>query len=665
MDKQWVISENVGLKERANALLTTTPIELENAQSLTDGVLEMRQGFLTEDLTGSGLTGPALWMGRFTTNAGVEELWAAANNAGTPALARRVSGTWAPVTFSDTASAANLLYMQGVGMNGKFFLAYDSNVNRLHVWDGTSVRRVGLAQASAVTAATMGGAGLTFNRWYRKRVVVIESGVVTRRSEPSPTYVNVSITDDAGVTVTRGTVPGEGETHWEVEASVDSAGAPTLWYRIATVIIATTTYDDTGSSISTADPTDELGLYIPPPSAKYLTTDGLSLFLAGAWESSGSAGQTTPKQNRVWFTPPLGAADIGDDERIPDTEIQHNWLDVGDAGPLTALGGPVYGETYVFKDHAIGKLTPTGNIESPYALSILTNAVGCVDQRLLSEGEVGGIPALIFANTNAVYALSASGGIACISEPIGRDLRAVTITSDPGLLLFDSFQRSLFLQTSTAPASQAGSYKSFTFDTAKQRWAGFTLGGATSGWILGVSLLDVDTFLGGSGTEIRNGCFASSNDGGRRLYVCGQDANGAATISSWGAQCALDIASTFISKARYRKPTKIGYKAGQVGNPAIWYRNPQGTTAGTLTLTVTYTRDFDESRPVSVVLAPTDDDNGIASRRVELEGLMCADVAVLDATFALSYAGTAYTSEVTPTIDAVVIPYTDGEALAQ
>lgn len=665
MDKQWVIAENVGLKERGNALLTTTPIELENAQSLTDAALEMRQGFLAEDLTGSGLTGPALWMGRFITNAGVEELWAAANNSGTAALARRVSGTWAPVTFSDTANAANLLYMQGAGMNGKFFLAYDSDVNRLHVWDGTSVRRVGLAQASAVTAATMGGAGLTFNRWYRKRVVVQESGVVTRRSEPSPTYVNVSITDDAGVTVTRGTVPGEGETHWEVEASADSGGAPTLWYRIATVAIGTTTYDDTSASIATTDPSDELGLYVPPPSAKYLVTDGLSLFLGGAWESSASAGQTVPKANRTWFTPPLGASDIGDDERIPDTELVHNWQDVGDAGPITALGGPIYGETYPFKERTIGKLTPTGNVESPYALSILTNAVGCVDQRLLAEGEVAGVPALLFANTNALYALTASGGIACLSEPIGRDLRAVTITADPGLLLFDPFQRSLFLQTSTAPAAQAGSYKSFTFDTAKQRWAGFTLGGATSGWILGVSLLDVNTFLGGSGTEIRNGCFAASTDGGRRLYVCGQNASGAATISSWGAQCALDIASTFISTARYRKPTKIGYTAGQVGNPAIWYRNPQGTTAGTLTLTATYTRDFDEQRSASIVLVPTDDDNGIAVRQVVLEGMACADVSVLDLTLSLSYAGTAYASEVTPTIDAVVIPYTDGEPLAQ
>lgn len=651
----WVIAENPGLAERGHSLFGAAPIEYQNAHSLTESVLEMRQGFLSESLTGSGLTGPVLWIGRHLTNAGQEELWAAANNAGTAALARRVSGVWSVVSFSDTASAPNLLYMHGVSMNGKFFLAYDSNVNRLHVWDGSSVRRVGLDVASAVTAATMGGAGLTFNRWYRKRVVVIDSSVVVRRSEPSAVPVNVSITDDAGVTVTRGTVPGEGETHWEVEAATDVSGIPGAWYRIATVLIATTTSNDTNSAITGFTESDETGLYIPPPSAKYLAQDSLSLFMGGAWETSAAAGQTTPKSNRVWFTPPLGSADVGDDERVPDTAVQKNWKDVGDAGPITAVEGPVYGETIVFKERAVGKLTPTGNLEAPYALSMITDAQGAVDARLVKAGELAGIPAILFADTNAVYGLT-SGGITNISEPAGRDLRAITLAADPGLLLFDPFQRSMFLQGATAAAAQAGSYKSFTLDVAKKRWAGFTLGGSASGWILGTGLLGTSTILGGSGAEILNGAFAATNSGNRRMYVCGQDAAGAGMITSWGTQCALDGTATFTSIARFRKVFKPGYYF-TIYNPTIWYRNPQGTTPGTLTLTVSYTRDFDELRSQSKTLEPTDDDNGIAVKFVTFEGLGSADVSVLDVTLALSYSGTGYESEPSPTIDAVEVPF--------
>ncbi len=662
--QQWVIAENAGLHERSSPMFGTSPLELLNAQILTDGALGMRQGFGVESLTGSGLTGPLLWCGEHITNAGVAELWAAANNAGTAALARRVSGTWSSVAFSDTAVAASLLYMQGVSMNGKFFLFYDSDVNRLHVWDGTTVRRVGLAQATAVTAATMGGAGLTFNRWYRKREVVIENSVVVRRSEPSAVPVNVSITDDAGVTVTRGTISADGATHWEVEASTDSGGAPTIWYRIATVVIATTTSNDTNTAISAFEVSDELGLYIPPPSAKYGSTDGLILTMAGAWEASGSAGQTTPKQNRVWFTRPLGASDVSDDESIPETAIQKNRIDVGDAGPITSVNGPIYGDTIVFKEQSIGKLSPTENLESPLVLTMMSNQVGAVDARLVRTAMLKGTPAIVFADGNAVVYALASGGITPISEPIERDLRASALTSDPGLLLYDNYQREVFLQTSVAPAAQAGSYTSFLFDVAKLRWGGFTLGGATGGWLLNTSLLDIDTFLGGTGNEIRNGTFAETNEGTRRLYVCGQDENGVGVLSSWATQAVLDGDETFVTIARYRKVLKPGWRC-TVMTPTVFYRNPQGTAAGTLTLTLTYTRDFNEQRTQSKTLTMTDDDNGIAVRQVTFEGLSSADVSTLDVSLQMSYAGTGYASVPTPTLDAVIVPYMVGEPLAR
>src|SRR4029434_3842198 len=187
MPQPWILGDqsHVGLSERGNAVLDATPIGAMNGACAGNNVLEMRQGMLNEDLSATGFTGPVLWIGRFVTNEGVEETWAAANNNGVAALARKVNSVWAPVPFSDTPNAANLLFMVGVGMNGKFFLAYDSDVNRLHVWDGSTVRRVGLAPAGTPTAPPTGGVGTTITRSYRQRNVVMTGAVVVRRSEPS------------------------------------------------------------------------------------------------------------------------------------------------------------------------------------------------------------------------------------------------------------------------------------------------------------------------------------------------------------------------------------------------------------------------------------------------------------------------------------------------
>lgn len=651
----WVLGSEagVGLAQRSNAVLASAPIEALNLASVGDSVLEMRQGLQDEDLTGTGFTGPVLWIERFVTNDGMEEKWAAADNGGTAALARKVSGTWSPVAFSDTPVVTDLQFMRGVGMNGKFFLAYNSDKNRLHVAVDGVVRRVGLIVATAPTTAEDGAGALSFTRYYRQRNTVQVSGVTTMRSEPS-TSVNRTIASKAGITITKGAVSGDGETHWEVEAAAAADGP---WYRIATVAVGTATYDDQSASISTADPSDELGLYVPPPSAKYLSTDGLSLIMGGAWESTAATGETFPKANRVWYTPPLGASDISDDERIPDTLVVQNRTDVGDAGPITAIKGPVYGDTFVTKKSTVAKLTPTTNVDAPYALTVITNAIGCVDQRLMCDGEVGGIPAILFADSNAVYALTASGGIACISEQIGADLRSLTIIPDPGLLLYDPLQRNLFLQTSHSPGDTAGSYRSFTFDTFKKRWSGFELGGAMGGWILGTSRLGIDTVLGGSGTEIHNGCYAEQ-DGERRLYLCGTDADDMPTVSIRGGQTVLDIDQPFTATARYRKVFKPGYTA-TVGCPTVYYRNPMGTTAGTLTLTATYTRNFSEQRTQSVELPPTDFGNRMAFGIYTFEGLSSADVSVLDLTLDLNYVGAPYVSEMTPSLECVVVPYQD------
>ena len=97
----------------------------------------------------------------------------------------------------------------------------------------------------------------------------------------------------------------------------------------------------------------------------------------------------------------------------------------------------------------------------------------------------------------------------------------------------------------------------------------------------------------------------------------------------------------------------------------MWYRNPQGATAGTLTLQASLIRDYDETRTQSIVLETTDDEDGISVKQVTLESLASADVSTLDVRLSLSYSGTAFTSSTTPSIDAISIPYTVGQELPQ
>ena len=661
MDKFWNLAGPATLIERGNETLTDTAIECLNIYSLSEAVVQMRQGFSTEDYSASNVDGPLEWIARHVTNAGEEEAWIAGNNAGTAELGRRSGGVWGPVSFSDTANADNLRFMHSATLNGKLFLAYDSDVNRLHVWDGTSVRRVGLIVATAPTVATLGGAGITATRYYRQRNARQVSGVTVDRSEPSSS-VSLALIDDSGWRVTKGAVSGDGETHWEVEAASASAGP---WYRIATVAVGTTTYDDTSATIPTTDLSAVIGLYIPPPSAKYLVTDGAVLLMAGAWETSASAGQTEPKQNRVWFTRPLGASDVSDDESIPDTDDQRNWLDIGDGGPITGLAGPNYGEFYVFKGNAVGKLVPTGDITTPYAYVPITTGYGCVDQRVICEGDLAGVPAIFFADTNAAYALS-SGGIQCITEGIARDLRQSFILDETAFLAFDALQRILFLQVQSSPGATTGSYRSFTFDVAKQRWSGFQLGGTTDGWIIGVGLLGITTIIGGDGAEIINGAFIEDPDGGKRMYMVGQSDATTGAMRKWGGRVGLDAATAYTTIARYRRAFAAGGgRKVTIGNPTIWYRNPQGDTDGDLTLVMSYIRDDDETRSQTIVLEATDNENGIAVVQRTLETLASADVSTLDVQMILSYDGTSYDSVSTPSIDAVSIPLTWGEPLAQ
>ena len=240
---------------------TDPPISLANDQVVSARNVEFtvstlgerRRGGEAIDLTGSGLESHSrvTWMHRHlpTTDETEAEFWAlGVTNAASYALARKDTA-WSNPTFDDAPLLNNggEYKFQAVTLHGKMFLAYRSAVDRLHVWDGTTLRRAGLAGPTAApTAANSGSGSFATTRYYRVRWVYMSGSTVLRRSEPSD---SVSITPSgtgAGILVTRPATTGSDgdETHWEVEASTDNAN----FYALSSAILATTTYTDTAGT---------------------------------------------------------------------------------------------------------------------------------------------------------------------------------------------------------------------------------------------------------------------------------------------------------------------------------------------------------------------------------------------------------------------------------
>lgn len=348
------------------------------------------------------------------------ELWGI-DGAATPIVKRLTGGTsWANVTLDD-AIATKPQEVIGAALNGKRFFAFDSTVDRLHVYDpqlsSPRVRRVGFATPAAPTAANQGvGTYAATLRYYRVRWLHLNGTLVIRRSEPGASVTITPSGTGLSVRVTQPTVAGEGETHWEIEVSLDN----TTFYRLSQTVIATTTYDDSAVTTTYASNTlsDPTGMHSRFPSVKFLITDGNRLIGGGSWEPTGA--DSGGKSSRVWFTPVLGSADKGDDERVPNQTTQKNWVDVNenDGGGLTGLGGPLNGVPWYFKYRQVGKLRPTGDVTTPYLPRKVRDDIGCISHKSIAIGEDHlGRPALYFYSHRGPYRVTADGDI----QYLGRD----------------------------------------------------------------------------------------------------------------------------------------------------------------------------------------------------------------------------------------------------
>lgn len=298
-------------------------------------------------------------------------------------------------------------------LHGKLFFAYDSTIDRLHVWDGTTFRRTGLAEPAAPSVANDGGVG-TFSgrRYYRVRYIEKSGSTVLRRSEPSDATTFDPNGNDTGAVVTKPAAISEGETHWEVEASTGGVN----FYVIATVIVATTTYTDTTDYVTdyTAFPlSEDIGDYTLLPSARYLAADEDRLLMAGSWE-------TTAQSSRVTWTPVFGNLGAGNDERQEADTDPFVDLDGSEGGGITGLSVPVLGSLWVFKQAAIYKLVRSGSRQAAYQAIPYTKKRGAIHGSVIEGVDQTGNPCIYFLDPTV--GPCRVGGPAGVQQ-VGADIR--------------------------------------------------------------------------------------------------------------------------------------------------------------------------------------------------------------------------------------------------
>lgn len=351
-----------------------------------------------------------------TTDETAAQLWLLGMADAGPSLQLSYKDTsWHDVTITDTPSTSGFdpYRWNAVSVHGKLFFAYNSAVDRLHVWDGTSFRKVGLAAPSAApTGANDGGVGtFTGLRYYRVRVVEVSGSLVLRRSEPSDELSFTPNGNDTGITVTKPTLPGEGETHWELEASIDG----TNFYRIARTIVATTTATDTqdyNTGYAQSFPlSEDIGDYSLPWSARYLTVDGDRLVFAGSHEDS-SLGST------LGWSPVYNADGVGNDERYELDTDPTLGLDGFEGGVCTGLSLASSGSFFFFKFNHIYKLVRTGQRERAYDVVPISKERGALHGSVVNGVDEFGRSCVYFLDPSVGPCRFGAGGLQWCSGDI-------------------------------------------------------------------------------------------------------------------------------------------------------------------------------------------------------------------------------------------------------
>ena len=343
----------------------------------------------------------------------------------TAALGRKTSSWQSEVTISDTPTLTGFSQYRwaALTLHGKCFLAYDSNVDRLHVLEGGTMRRVGLAEPAAAPSVADTAVAGTFSgdRFYRVRFTVQSGGVTLLRSEPSAYNAFTPNGAFTGAIITKPTTISEGETHWEIEASFVVDGD---YYVIATVAVGTTTYTDTTAYTTgyagNFTLSEDVGDYALIPSAKYLVADEDRLIWAGSWASATYA-------SRVGWTPVYQASGVGNDERFETDTDPFKDLDTYEGGPITGLSAPALGSIWVFKSKAIFRLTRTNNRASAYKAAKFTNKVGAIHGSVVTGVDATGAPCVYFIDPEVGPCRIGQAGITRCGEDIRKTWETLNV----------------------------------------------------------------------------------------------------------------------------------------------------------------------------------------------------------------------------------------------
>jgi hypothetical protein len=346
---------------------TDPPLSLEadqctsarNVEWVTSMLGERRRGADAIDVAGSALAAcnRIVWVHRHlpTTDPSAAQLWAMGITDPSTAVLAYKDTTWHTVAMTDapTVDGVSEYQMAAVSLHGKLFLAYNSAVDRLHCWDGTTFRRAGLTTpVAAPTASDTGSGSFSGVRYYRTREIEKSGTTILRRSEAGAVLTKTPSGSGTGLVVTKPADGGEGATHWELEASLDNSN----FYIIATTVVGTSTatdataYSDGYASFTLSETS---GDYTLIPSVRLLLAVDDRLMTFGSFEDSTVA-------SRVSWTPVYNDTGKGNDERIPIETVSFRDLDTFEGGQISDAMGPIEGEVWIGKRTHIYKLVRTG-----------------------------------------------------------------------------------------------------------------------------------------------------------------------------------------------------------------------------------------------------------------------------------------------------------------
>lgn len=423
------------------------------------GLMRPRCGTSTISLT-SGPSATINNMASIRSGASSEHLWAFSSFTSTGVAHRWNGSSWSSITLSDSPGPSGTNdYCVAVSYNNKVFLGYDGgSVNRLHCYDAgattPAVRRVGLTAPAAPSIADQGaGAYAATLRYYKVQMLIHRdpsdaSSAVHAQSELSSA---TSFTPSGGGASARVSKPTtvDSATHWRIYGSTDNI---TFYQITGDLAVATTTYDDNVapanyyafSGVTAPEP----GLFVPPPSCLYLATNGERLFMAGAFESTAAATETTPSTRRVWFTRPIGATDGGDDESITQTIDSRYWVDIDneDGSRITGLISALDGSVYAGTATSLWRLTDTGNTDDPIRAERVVAGAGPISQYCLTQTDTASGSMIYFAAADGPYRYSPSSGVQYLGADWVVRSAATSSTSYPLMLscTFDPETRKLY-----------------------------------------------------------------------------------------------------------------------------------------------------------------------------------------------------------------------------